>query len=212
MNQDERPSPAPMQPTRRGNPRALRGTLAACVATVALMVGASYAAVPLYSLFCKVTGFGGTPRVAEANTTQEAIRKVSIRFDANVSPALGWTFEPEMPTIEARLGETVTAFFKLRNVGHRETTGIASFNVVPELSAGYFNKIQCFCFSDVTLKPGETMDAPVVFYVDPKIDEDKDIKGVQEITLSYSFFPTKGPKPVAEVKDGTGATTAKPQL
>lgn len=220
MTSDDRPSappahtPEPSTPasSRRADPRALRRTLAACVATVGLMVGASYAAVPLYSLFCKVTGFGGTPRVAQANTTQEAVRKVSVRFDANVSPALGWTFEPEAPAIEARLGETVTAFFRLRNVGTRETTGIASFNVVPELSAGYFNKIQCFCFTDVTLKPGESMDAPVVFYVDPKIDEDKDIRGVPEITLSYSFFPTKGPKPVAQVKDGTGATTAKPQL
>lgn len=212
MTPDERPLPASKTHSRQADPRALRRTLAACVATVGLMVGASYAAVPLYSLFCKVTGFGGTPRVAEANTTKEAVRKVSIRFDANVNPALGWTFEPESPTVEARLGETVTVFFRLHNVGKRETTGIASFNVVPELSAGYFNKIQCFCFSDVTLKPGETMDAPVVFYVDPKIDEDKDIRGVPEITLSYSFFPAKGAKPVAEAKDGAGATTAKPQL
>jgi cytochrome c oxidase assembly protein subunit 11 len=203
--------PGPRSPRSAAAP-AVRRTLVACVATVAVMVGVSFAAVPLYSLFCKVTGFGGTPRVAASNTSQMAQRSISVRFDANVAPGLGWRFEPEVPTVEARLGETVTMFFKLRNVGTRETTGIASFNVVPELSAGYFNKIQCFCFSDVTLKPGETLDAPVVFYVDPKIDENADIRGIPEITLSYSFFPTKGPRPVAEAKEKSGSNTAKPQL
>jgi cytochrome c oxidase assembly protein subunit 11 len=193
--------------------RATRRTLIACVAVVVGMVGMAYAAVPMYELFCKVTGYGGTPRIARSNETQAGQRTLTVRFDANVSPALGWRFEPEAPTVEARLGETITIFYKLVNNGTHTTTGIASFNVLPELTGGYFNKIQCFCFSDITLKPGESMDAPVVFFVDPKIDENQDIKGVPEITLSYSFFPSKAaPRPVAEIKDGTGTNLGKPRL
>jgi cytochrome c oxidase assembly protein subunit 11 len=207
---DAAPSPTPT-PDRRA--RNVRRTLVACVGTVAVMVGLSFAAVPLYEIFCKVTGYGGTPRVAEANTSQETARLVTVRLDANVSPALEWRFQPETPAVQAHLGETMTVFFKLTNTGRRTTTGIASFNVLPELSAGYFNKIQCFCFSDITLEPGQSIDAPVVFYVDPKIDADQDIKGTPEITLSYSFFPSKGaPRPVAEAKDGAGSTAAKPRL
>jgi cytochrome c oxidase assembly protein subunit 11 len=173
----------------------------------------AYAAVPMYELFCKVTGYGGTPRIARSNENQAGERTLTVRFDANVSPALGWRFEPETPTVEARLGETITVFYKLVNTGTRTTTGIASFNVLPELTGGYFNKIQCFCFNDITLKPGESMDAPVVFFIDPRIDENHDIKGVPEITLSYSFFPSKAaPRPLAEIKDGTGTNVGKPRL
>ncbi|MFO1147709.1 MAG: cytochrome c oxidase assembly protein [Alsobacter sp.] len=206
------PAPTSHSPADR-RARNVRRTLAACVGTVGVMVGLSYAAVPLYEMFCKVTGYGGTPRVAEANTTEAAARVVTVRLDANVSPALAWRFEPETPSVQAHLGETMTVFFKLTNTGRRTTTGIASFNVLPELSGGYFNKIQCFCFSDITLEPGQSIDAPVVFYVDPKIDADPDIKGAPEITLSYSFFPSKGAqRPVAEAKDGTGLPAAKPRL
>lgn len=143
-------SPAPTDPVavppktaapRRNTDRAARRTLIACVAVVAGMVGAAYASVPLYELFCKVTGYGGTPRVAESNTTLTGERLISVRFDANVSTALGWRFEPEQPTVTARLGETVTVFYRLRNTGSHTTTGIASFNVVPELTGGFFNKI-----------------------------------------------------------------------
>jgi cytochrome c oxidase assembly protein subunit 11 len=205
------------QPTRQPPPPSrgpgARRTALACVAGVLVMVGLAYAAVPLYAIFCRVTGYGGTPRVVEANTASAVARTVTIRLDANVAPALGWRFEPESPTVTARLGETVTAFFRLTNTGRGTTTGIASFNVLPELSAGYFNKIQCFCFSDVTLEPGQTIDAPVVFYVDPKVDADPDIKGVPEITLSYSFFPSRGvQRPVAEAKGGTATSAAQPRL
>lgn len=204
--------PTPARPSPANGPRNTRRTAIACVATVAVMTGLSFAASPLYTLFCKVTGYGGTPRIAAANTSTAAERSVRVRLDANVAPVLGWRFEPETPTVEARLGETVTVFFRLTNTGKTATTGIASFNVLPELTAGYFNKIQCFCFSDITLQPGEAMDAPVVFYVDPKIDADPDIKGVPDITLSYSFFPSKAaPRPLAEMRDGA-ATQTKPRL
>jgi cytochrome c oxidase assembly protein subunit 11 len=207
---DARPSPLPTAERRARN---ARRTLAACVGAVALMVGLAYAAVPLYGIFCKVTGYGGTPRVAEANTSEATSRIVTVRLDANVSPALAWRFEPETPAVRAHLGETTTVFFRLTNTGRRTTTGIASFNVLPELSGGYFNKIQCFCFSDITLEPGQSIDAPVVFYVDPKIDADQDIKGTPEITLSYSFFPSKGAqRPVAAAKDGAGLPAEQPRL
>lgn len=210
-------SDAPTQqsppPSRPAGHAGVRRTAMACIAGVVIMVGLAYAAAPLYAIFCKVTGYGGTPRVAEANTTRRAERTVTVRLDSNVAPALGWRFEPESPTVTAHLGETVTAFFRLTNTGRRATTGIASFNVLPELSAGYFNKIQCFCFSDVTLEPGQTIDAPVVFFVDPKVDTDLDIKGVREITLSYSFFPSKGAqRPVAEAQGGTATLAAQPRL
>jgi len=179
-----------------------RRVLLACAAVVVSMAGAAYAAVPLYDLFCKVTGYGGTPRIARqgAGTTLE--RAVTVRFDSNVAPGLSWRFDPEVASVEAKLGETMTVFYKVTNTGPSATTGIASFNVVPELAGGYFNKLQCFCFNEITLKPGESMEAPVVFFIDPALATERDVKGISTITLSYTFFAAKGsPKPMADAKD-----------
>jgi cytochrome c oxidase assembly protein subunit 11 len=185
-----------------------RRTLIACAGVVVGMLGAAYAAVPLYDLFCKATGFGGTPRVASQAPGVTGQRVLTVQFDSNVAPGLSWRFQPEAPSVDARVGETKTVFYRITNTGKTTTTGIASFNVVPELTAGYFNKIQCFCFSEITLAPGESMEAPVVFFIDPAIESDRDLKTTTTITLSYTFFPAKGsPKPVAEVKD-----SSKPKL
>jgi cytochrome c oxidase assembly protein subunit 11 len=182
--------------------RAARRTLLACAAVAGTMLGAAYAAVPLYDLFCKVTGFGGTPVVGRVAPAEAGQRVMTVRFDANVAPGLAWRFQPEVASVDARVGETMTIFYKLTNTGPATTTGIASFNVVPEMTGGYFNKIQCFCFSEITLRPGESMEAPVVFFIDPAIDGNRDLASATTITLSYTFFPAKGsPKPVAEVKD-----------
>ncbi|MGL4444183.1 MAG: cytochrome c oxidase assembly protein [Alsobacter sp.] len=184
--------------------RAVRRTAVICTSIFAGMLGMAYAAVPLYDLFCRVTGFGGTPMVATAAPGAPGDRAFTVRFDANVSPGLNWRFEPEVASVEARVGETLTVFYKLTNTGDRPTVGIASFNVAPDTMGGYFNKLQCFCFNEIALKPGESMEAPVVFFIDPTIDQNRDLKSAAMITLSYTFFPAKGSqKPLAELKDGT---------
>ena len=186
----------------------IRATLAACLAVVMLMVGAAYAAVPLYRLFCQLTGFGGTTRVATSAPDTALGRPISVRLDANVAPGLMWSFKPETPVVYLKIGETTTVFYKITNRGPRTTTAQATYNVQPDMAGSYFNKLQCFCFSDVTLKPGETLDVPVVFFVDPALSADKDIANLDTITLSYTFFPSKTPKsPVAELTE-----PPKPQL
>jgi cytochrome c oxidase assembly protein subunit 11 len=186
--------------------RAARRTAYLCAGLIAGMAGLSYAAVPLYDLFCKATGFGGTPRIATTGAASVGERSVTVRFDANVAPGLNWRFQPEVTSVEARLGETMTIFYRLTNTGDKPTTGIASFNVLPEMSGAYFNKIQCFCFNEMTLQPGESLEAPVVFFIDPAIEAERDLKSASTITLSYTFFPAKGsPKPVAAAKDGSGS-------
>ena len=192
--------PASLQQTKA---RAMRRTMFACVGVVATMTGAAFAAVPLYELFCKVTGFGGTPRIAESEASRVADRVFTVRFDANVAPGLPWKFEPETPSVDVRAGETITVFYKIRNTSSSESVGIANFNVQPNQLGGWFNKLQCFCFNELTLKPGESMDAPVVFFVDPEIVKERELERVRTITLSYTFFPAKGhPKPLAEAKTG----------
>jgi cytochrome c oxidase assembly protein subunit 11 len=173
-----------------------RRTALICVGVVCAMTALAFASVPLYDLFCRVTGFGGTPMVREANTTTASNRVMTVRFDANVAAKLGWRFEAETATIQARAGETQTVFYKLTNRGATATTGIASFNVEPAQAAAYFVKIQCFCFTEQTLQPGESMDAPVVFYIDPDIDNNRELASLKSITLSYTFFPAKGGQPL----------------
>ena len=186
----------------------VRLTLYACVAAIVLMVGAAYAAVPLYRLFCQVTGYGGTTQVASAGSDVVLDRKVTIRLDSNVSNGLNWKFKPEVPTVSVRIGETATVFFHVENQGTTDSAGVATYNVQPDLAGSYFDKLQCFCFSDLKLKAGESLDVPVVFYVDPAITKERDLENMSEITLSYTFFPAKAAKsPVAEL---TGQT--KPQL
>jgi cytochrome c oxidase assembly protein subunit 11 len=171
----------------------------ACGGFVAVMVGASYAAVPLYSWFCRTTGFGGTTQIAKSVPAEVVGRTVTVRFDSNVAPGLPWSFEPERRTIDVHLGEVVTVYYAVTNESARVTTGQAGFNVTPPTVGIYFEKINCFCFTQQTMKPGEKRDMAVVFYVDPKLAKDSEQDTLRNITLSYTFYPVRDPvTPVAE--------------
>jgi len=173
------------------------GLIAALVAIA--MLGLGYAAVPLYRLFCEVTGFGGTTQratEAEAVTAAEQAASagtpmISIRFDANVDRTLPWTFHPRQVTDTIQIGQRDMAIFEARNNSFRSITGTASFNVEPEQAGKYFNKIQCFCFTEQTLRPGQQVTMPVLYFVDPKALDDPAMKGVEQITLSYTFHEAK---------------------
>ena len=171
-----------------------------CGGVVALMVGASYAAVPFYDWFCRATGFNGTTQVATSAPSDAPLaRKISVRFDANVGPGLPWKFEPEQNEIEVRIGEVVTVFYTVTNQAARATTGVAAYNVAPLTVGAYFQKINCFCFTEQTMGPGEKREMPVVFYVDPALAKDTENDGLNTITLSYTFYPVRetAPKPLA---------------
>jgi cytochrome c oxidase assembly protein subunit 11 len=181
--------------------RSARDTVVAfaCGGFVAVMVGVSFAAVPLYSWFCRTTGFGGTTQVAKTAPDQVSGRVITVRFDSNVASGLPWAFEPEQRTIDVRLGEVVTVYYAVRNESARVTTGQAGYNVTPPTIGAYFEKINCFCFTQQTLQPGEKRDMAVVFYVDAKLAKDAEQNGVKNITLSYTFFPVRvSDRPVAE--------------
>jgi cytochrome c oxidase assembly protein subunit 11 len=167
----------------------------ACGGFVAVMIGVSFAAVPLYSWFCRTTGFGGTTQVVKAAPHQFSPRTITVRFDSNVAAGLPWWFEPERRTIDVRLGEVVTIYYRVVNESARVTLGHAGYNVSPPTAGIYFDKINCFCFTQQTLKPGETRDMAVVFYVDPKLAEDSEQDGTRLITLSYTFYPVRVPEP-----------------
>jgi cytochrome c oxidase assembly protein subunit 11 len=152
------------------------------------MVGAAYAAVPLYKMFCQATGFDGTVRKAVAKPTKVLDRKVEIRFDANVRN-LPWDFQAMQVSQDIRIGDTGLAFFKVTNASDKPLTGRAMYNVVPEQAGPYFQKLECFCFSSQTIEPGQTVEFPVVYFVDPGFATDPETKGKSEITLSYTFFP-----------------------
>jgi cytochrome c oxidase assembly protein subunit 11 len=160
------------------------------VGLVAAMLGLSFAAVPLYRMFCQVTGYGGVPQQAAKSPGEVLDRTVRIRFDTNVDRGLPWTFAPVERVIEVKIGETVLAFFKASNTSGAPVTGTAIFNVAPELAGRYFTKIECFCFKEQTLAAGASIELPVTFFVDPKFVEDEDTKNIAEITLSYTFYPT----------------------
>ena len=166
----------------------------ACGVFVAAMVGAAYAAVPLYNWFCRTTGFGGTTQVATAAPSHIFDRKLKIRFDANVAGGLPWRFEPEQNSIEVRIGEVVTVSYSVVNESARETVGVASYNVSPPTAGIYFSKINCFCFTDQLLKGGEKRDMTVVFFVDPELVKDWEQDGLDTITLSYTMYPTRQPE------------------
>ena len=172
---------------------------AACGAFVALMVGAAYASVPLYSWFCKTTGFGGTTQVSSQAPDHVLGRTLTIRFDSNVTPGLPWKFEPEQNEIKLRIGEVATVHYKVVNEAARTISAQASYNVSPPQVGAYFDKINCFCFTEQRLKPGETREMTVVFYVDPAIAKDHDQDALNTITLSYTFYRLPEPEPpVAE--------------
>ena len=171
-----------------------------CGFVVVLMVGASYAAVPFYNWFCRATGFNGTTQVATSGPSGAPLeRKITVRFDANVAPGLPWKFEPEQNQIEVRIGEVVTVFYAVTNQAARTTSAQAAYNVAPLTVGAYFQKINCFCFTEQTMRPGEKREMPVVFYVDPQIAKDSENDGLNSITLSYTFYPVRdpAPKPVA---------------
>ena len=156
------------------------------------MLGLGYASVPLYRMFCQVTGFGGTPQItsaAQAATIDALDQTISIRFDSNIDRDVPWSFEPEKTTKVVKIGERYMAFFIAKNNSDKPVTGQASYNVEPEQTAPFFNKIQCFCFTEQTLKPHEEVRMPVTFYVDPAILNDPDARDITEITLSYTFYP-----------------------
>ena len=176
-------------PDRAGNFRvaALAG------ATAAAMLGLAYASVPLYRLFCQATGFGGTTQIAVAAPGAATARSISIRFDANTAGSLGWNFHAAQLGMKVRLGEQAMAHYRAANTSGRELTGTAVFNVTPEPAGVYFNKIECFCFTEQTLKAGEKVRMPVIFFVDPKIRTDEATRHIDEITLSYTFYPVESP-------------------
>ena len=172
-----------------------------CGFVVVLMVGASYAAVPFYDWFCRATGFNGTTQVATSAPSDAPLaRKISVRFDANVGPGLPWKFEPEQNEIEVRIGQVVTVFYTVTNQAARTTTGVAAYNVTPLTVGAYFQKINCFCFTEQSLKPGEKREMAVVFYVDPSLAADREHDELNTITLSYTFYPVRGEttKPLAD--------------
>lgn len=168
-----------------------------CGGLVAIMIGMSFAAVPLYSWFCRTTGYGGTTQVAKSAPQQTSDRTVTVRFDANVAAGLPWRFEPEQRTIDVKLGQVVTVYYSVTNEAARVTAGQAGYNVSPSTVGIYFEKINCFCFTEQTMKPGERRDMAVVFYVDPKLAEDSEKDRVDLITLSYTFYPARVPDQAA---------------
>ncbi len=167
---------------------------AACALFALGMIGLAYASVPLYRLFCQVTGFGGTPQRAERPSTEVLDRTVVVRFDANVGPGLSWEFQPVVPTMEVRIGENALAYYRATNRSDRPLVGTATFNVTPDQIGSFFNKIECFCFTEQRLEPGESVEMPVSFFIDPAIVQDLDGAKVRNITLSYTFYPVDKPK------------------
>lgn len=170
------------------------------------MIALSFAAVPLYRLFCQVTGFGGTTQVAETLPETVADHEVVVRFDATVNPGLPWYFQPEVRQVKVKVGEPGLIYYKAKNLSDRATVGTATFNVTPLEVGQYFNKVQCFCFEEQRLEPGQEMEMPVSFFVDPKLLEDRNMRGVKTITLSYTFFAV----PDAVGENGKAARSAGP--
>jgi cytochrome c oxidase assembly protein subunit 11 len=183
---------APRQPDPAKNRR--MAMMASCVAVA--MVGLAYASVPLYSLFCEVTGFGGTTQKAASAPSAKMKAPITIRFDANIDGALGWAFHAKEQRQQVKIGEVAMAYYIASNKGAEPSTGSAVFNVTPPEAGVYFSKISCFCFTEQHLEAGQSIELPVQYFVDPAILEDADTKAIREITLSYTFYPVK--KPAAE--------------
>ncbi len=174
---------------------------AACGAFVAVMVGAAFAAVPFYNWFCRTTGYGGTTQVASVAPAGMLDRRITVRFDANVSPGLPWRFTPEVNSVDLHIGEVATVYYDVVNTSARATEAQASYNVSPPTVGAYFTKINCFCFTQQRLAPGEKRQMAVVFYVDPALVKDSDQDDLNSITLSYTFYPV----PVEPARPTAGA-------
>ena len=194
-----------------GNTKNLRIAVTALGISVG-MLGLAYASVPLYRIFCQVTGFGGTTQRADAAPQRATTTPISVRFDANTSSKLNWAFHAVQPTMTVKIGEQNMAYFRAKNISDEVLTGSAVFNVTPPTAGIYFNKIQCFCFTEQTLKPGESIDMPVVFFLDPAMVEDADLDEVSTITLSYTFFPVKQKKPDDKPVAGLAGTDNRKPL
>ena len=178
---------------------------AACGVLVVAMTGLSFAAVPLYNWFCRATGFAGTTQVASAGPNRVLDRSIEVRFDANVTGGLPWRFAPEQNSITVRIGSVVTVNYTVTNESMRETVGQASYNVWPPTAGAYFSKINCFCFTEQRLKPGERRDMTVVFFVDPELAKDAEHDGLATITLSYTMYAVRQSEPPrAETPSATG--------
>jgi cytochrome c oxidase assembly protein subunit 11 len=191
-------------------PRSNRRIGLTLFAVVPVMLAMSFAAVPAYSWFCRVTGFGGTTGVAAAPPAEELGRLVTVSFDANTAPGMPWEFRPKERSMTLRLGESGLAFFEAFNPTDRATAGQASFNVVPFSAGSYFDKIACFCFDLQVLGPGERVDMPVSFYVDPALVGDRETRDVTEITLSYTMFSADLPEAADAGGDARFAAAAEP--
>ncbi|NWG45106.1 MAG: cytochrome c oxidase assembly protein [Alphaproteobacteria bacterium] len=184
-------------------------TLTVCVGVVLGMVGLSFAAVPLYRLFCQVTGFGGTTQRASVAPDTILSRQMTILFDANTGGALPWRFEPLQRSVRLQVGERAIVSFRATNESSEPVVGTATFNVTPDKAGAYFNKLQCFCFTEQRLEPGESMDMPVAFFVDPAIDDEALLKDVGTITLSYTFYPAKTPERLSRLDTGADAARVR---
>lgn len=184
----------PSDPAQQARARRSRLIALVCGVVFAGMVGAAFAAVPVYRAFCQVTGFGGTVRKAEAKPGEVLGRKITVSFDANVR-GLPWTFAPEQTAQTMRIGETKLAFFKVTNNADHPITARALYNVAPDQAGTYFRKLQCFCFSDQTVGAHQTVEMPVLYFVDPKFATDINTKNTTDVTLSYTFFPAVDAKP-----------------
>jgi cytochrome c oxidase assembly protein subunit 11 len=198
-------APAPLRSNRR--------VAIGLTAFAAFMIGLSFAAVPLYRVFCAATGFAGTPQRALQGSNKVYAETVIVRFDANVAAGLAWSFEPAQPSLTLHIGENKLAFFRAANLSKEPITGSAVFNVSPDLMGQYFTKIQCFCFTEQTLQPGESVEMPVSFFIDPAILNDRDAKTVRDMTLSYTFYKVQKPAsaPVANLAPGAGSRPVKTQ-
>ena len=177
-----------------------RKTAVAMGAVAVLMLGASFAAVPLYRLFCAATGYGGTTQTAERAPDARGQRRISVRFDTNVAPGLAWSFAPEIAEIKVRPGEVTTVFFRAKNLSDQPTSAQARFNVTPDQGGVWFDKISCFCFTEQKLGPHEEAEWPVVFFLDPKLEQDESMASIDALTLSYTFFAPPKPTRAAETR------------
>lgn len=171
--------------------QANRKTLFILTGVAVAMLGLGFASDPLYDKFCKVTGFGGTPKIAEDNLSEILDRTVTVYFDSNVAQDLPWTFKPDQRSVDVKLGQSGLAYYSVTNISKYPVTGVANFNVAPIKAAPFFVKTDCFCFEEQTIQPGEKLTLPVIFFVDPQLDDDKRLDDIKEITLSYTFFPSE---------------------
>ncbi|MBS7809867.1 cytochrome c oxidase assembly protein [Roseococcus sp. XZZS9] len=178
------PRPDPATVSKRN-----RRVAFAAAGFVTFMVGLSFAAVPLYTMFCQMTGYGGTPMLGQAAPGAQAdSRSITIRFNANTHPSLPWQFAPQQRSMDLRLGEEGMAFYEARNLTDQSVSGVSTYNVTPEIVGRYFHKTACFCFEDQTLEPNQRVDMPLAFWVDPRIAEDPQTRDIRTITINYTFF------------------------